>query len=143
MLKIKTSDFVRDTILFGIAIVLMLTANLMTVFGGSSWETAVDVLFFAIIMMNIAIFSSLIAHIRRDLTLLIFAVSYNVLLLGRVYVSWFGYHHKLLLLLEADDFPKLFQPFRLSRCRFCSFMRLTVPRDPFFTEGKQFYRKKG
>ena len=113
MLKIKTSDFIRDTILFGIAIVLMLTANLMTVFGGSSWETAVDVLFFAIIMMNIAIFSSLIAHIRRDLPLLIFAVSYNVLLLGRVYTSWFGYHHKLLLLLEADDFPKLFQALQI------------------------------
>nr|WP_319488366.1 O-antigen polysaccharide polymerase Wzy family protein [uncultured Caproiciproducens sp.] len=113
MLKIKTTDFIRDTIFFGIAILLMFTANLLTVFGGSFWETAVDVLFFAIITLNIAIFSSLIFHIRRDFALLIFVISYNVLLLGRVYTSWFGYHHKLLLLLEADDFPKLFQALQI------------------------------
>ncbi|NLG92875.1 MAG: O-antigen polysaccharide polymerase Wzy family protein [Clostridiales bacterium] len=109
MIKVKSEDLLRDTILFGITILLMLAANFFTVLGGDFWKTAVDVLFFAIISLNIAIAASLIRNVRRDFALLIFLLTYNVLLMGRVYTSWFGYHHKLLLLLEAADFPKLFQ----------------------------------
>ncbi len=113
MIKIKTEDFIRDIVLFGLTILILLVANLMTVFGGNYWKVAVDVSFFAIIMLNISIFCSLISHIRRDFALLIFVIAFNVLLLGRVYVSWFGYHHKLLLLLEAEDFPQLFQALQI------------------------------
>jgi len=113
MIKIKSLDFIRNMVLFGLTMSVFLAANLLTAFGGNYWETAVDVLFFAIILLNISIFSSLIAHIRRDFALLIFVIAYNVLLLGRVYVSWFGYHDKLLLLLEANDFPQLFEALQI------------------------------
>lgn len=113
MIKIKSEDFIRDAVLFGLTSLMLLVANLMTVFGGNYWKVAVDVLFYAIILLNISIFSSVIAHIRRDFALLIFVIAFNVLLLGRVYVSWFGYHHKILLLLEAEDFPQLFQALQI------------------------------
>ncbi|MCY1713076.1 O-antigen polysaccharide polymerase Wzy family protein [Caproiciproducens galactitolivorans] len=128
MIKIKSEDFLRDTILFGITILLMLTSNLLTVFG--VWNTAVDVLFFAILFLDVSIAASLIHNVRRDLALLIFLITYNVLLMGRVFTSWFGYHHKLLLLLEADDFQKLFQSLQLVAlslfCVYCAY-RLAGP----------------
>jgi oligosaccharide repeat unit polymerase len=113
MIKIKTKDFLRNTILFGIAILLGVFANVISLFGGNSFNTAVDIMFWAIIMLNIAIFSSILSNIRRDFALFIFAVSFNILLLGRVYVTWFGHHDKLLLLLEAENFSKLFQALQL------------------------------
>ncbi|MBE6829341.1 MAG: O-antigen polysaccharide polymerase Wzy, partial [Ruminococcaceae bacterium] len=141
MIKIKTSDFLRDTILFGITILLMFTANLMTVFGRA--ETAVDVLFFAVIMMNIAIISSLIVNIRRDFALLIFVGAYNILLLGRVYTSWFGYHHKLLMLLEADDFPKLFQSLQIVALSLFCVYGVYRAVGPFFYRRESAIRTKG
>ncbi len=141
MIKIKTSDFLRDTILFGITILLMFAANLMTVFGRA--ETAVDVLFFAVIMMNIAIISSLIVNIRRDFALLIFVGAYNILLLGRVYTSWFGYHHKLLMILEADDFPKLFQSLQIVALSLFCVYGVYRAVGPFFYRRESAIRTKG
>ncbi|MDF2632745.1 MAG: O-antigen polysaccharide polymerase Wzy, partial [Caproiciproducens sp.] len=113
MIKIKSLDFIRDTVLFGLTILVLLAANLLTVFGGDYWKTAVDVLLVGITLLNVSIFSSLIAHIRRDFALLVFVVAFNLLLLGRVYVNWIGYHHKFLLVLEAKDFPQLFQALQI------------------------------
>jgi len=113
MINIRSRDFMRDTILFGLTLLILLAANLITIFTGNYWKVAVDVLFYAIIMLNISIFSSIIANIRRDFALLVFVIAFNVLLLGRVYVSWFGYHDKLLSLLEADDFPQLFEALQM------------------------------
>ncbi|MBW7573397.1 O-antigen polysaccharide polymerase Wzy family protein [Caproiciproducens faecalis] len=141
MLKIKTSDFLRDTVLFGLTVILMFAANLMNVFGEN--EAAVDVLFFAIIMMNIAIICSLVAHIRRDFALLIFVGAFNVLLLGRVYTSWFGYHHKLLILLEADDFPKLFQSLQIVALSLLCVYGAYRAMGPFFYRRESVVRTNG
>ncbi len=111
MIKIKAMDFLRDTILFGLTVLLLFIANLITLFG--SWEAASNVMLVAIIFLNISIFCSLIKNIRRDFALLTFVVAYDTLLLGRVYVDWIGYYHKLLLLLEADGFPQLFQALQI------------------------------
>lgn len=108
MIKIKTADFLQDTIWFGLTALLLLTANLVAAFDGILWKTAVDVMLVAIIVLNIAICRSLIANIRRDFALLVFVGAFDLLLLGRVYVSWIGYSHKLLLLLEAQSYEKLF-----------------------------------
>ncbi len=113
MIKIKTTDFLRDTILFGPAVLLLLIANLTTVFGGSAWEVAANMVLIAIVFLNVAIFCSLIRNIRRDFALIVFMAAFDVLLLGRVYVSWLGYYHKILLLLEADGFPELFQALQI------------------------------
>lgn len=111
MIKIKANDFLRDTILFGLTVLLLLTSNLITLFG--SWEAAVNVMLVAIIFMNIAVFCSLIKNIRRDFALLIFIIAFDTLLLGRVYVEWITYYHKLLIVLEADGFPQLFQALQI------------------------------
>ncbi len=123
MIKIKSLDFIRDTVLFGLTILVILAANLLTAFGGNYWKTAVDVLLVGITLLNVSIFSSLIAHIRRDFALLIFVIAYNILLLGRVYVNWIGYHHKFSLVLEAKDFPQLFQALQIVAVSlFCVYM---------------------
>ncbi len=113
MLRIKTTDFLRDTILFGFTALLLLIANFMTVLGGSVWEAAVNTMLVAIIFLNVSIFFSLIKNIRRDFSLLIFMAAFDILLLGRVYVSWLGTYSILLSRLEADGFPQLFQALQI------------------------------
>lgn len=109
MIKIKTTDFLRDTILFGLTGLLLLIANFMTVLSGSAWETAANIMLVSIIFLNVSIFCSLIKNVRRDFAFLIFMVAFDVLILGRVYVSWIGYYNKYLQLLEADGLQQLFE----------------------------------
>jgi len=98
----------RDTIFFGLTILLLLTANLMTVFGGNGWQNGVNIMLVAIILLNVSICCSLISNIRRDFALFVFILAFDILLLGRVYNNWINYYHKILLVLEADSFENLF-----------------------------------
>ena len=98
----------RNTILFGTALILMLTANFLTAFGGFFYEIASNLMFAAIITLNLAIVCDLVPHVRRDFPFLIFVGTYNILLLGRVYVSFLAHYSEILYYLEAKDFFSLF-----------------------------------
>lgn len=113
MIKIKSSEFLRNTVLFGVTVLLAVTSELLNILGGSYCEAAISVILFAIILQNIAIFCDLLTNIRRDFPLFVFVSAFNVLLLGRVYVSYFGHYSLLLLLLEADSYANLFISLRI------------------------------
>ncbi len=143
MIKIKANDFMRDTILFGLTILLLLTANLMTVLGGSLWESAVNLMLIAIIVLNVSIFWSLIRNIRRDFALFIFMVAFDILILGRVYVSWIGYYHKYLQLLEADSLPQLFEALQaVAVSLLCVYLAYRLA-GPIFFRRETALREKG
>jgi oligosaccharide repeat unit polymerase len=143
MIKIKAKDFMRDAILFGITIVLLLAANLITVFGGSGWQTAVNIMLVAIIMLNVSIICSLVSNVRRDFPLLIFVFAFDTLLLGRVYNSWINYNHKILLLLEADSFENLFQALQIVAVSlFCIYLAYRLA-GPIFNKRETAIRERG
>lgn len=108
MTGFKISSTIRNTILFGLAFVMMVAAEVPAATGTGSFLNACDMMFIANILLNIAIITDLLFNIRRDFPLLMFICSFDVLLLGRVYVSFLGHHSDLLYYLEADNYKNLF-----------------------------------
>lgn len=108
MTGFKIKSTIRNTILFGLALVSIIVAGVPAATGTGSYQTASDMMFFANIMLNVAIIVDLLCNIRRDFPLLIFVGAFDVLLLGRVYVSFLGHHSDLLYYLEADNYKNLF-----------------------------------
>ncbi len=143
MIKIKANDFARDTVLFGLSLLLLLTANFITVFGGDCWKYGVNIMLVAIIMLNVSIFSSLITNIRRDFALLVFVGAFDLLLLGRVYNSWINYNHKILLLLEATSFENLFQALQVVTVSLLSVFLAYRMAAPIFAKREKAIRERG
>lgn len=143
MIKIKSGEFLRSVILFGVTALLFLTANFLPLFGDPLWGAALDVLLVGILFLDFAIFSSLIHNIRRDIAFLVFAVAFNILLLGRVYVSWIGYHHKYPDLLEADSLPHLFTALQVvALSLFFSYLAYRLS-GPLFYKRESALRERG
>ncbi len=143
MARFSAKDGFRNTILFGMTLLLMLTANFVTVLSGFFDEAAANLMFAANIMLNLAIVCDLVPHIRRDFPFLIFVGTYNVLLLGRVYVSFLAHYSDLLFYLEAKDFYSLFialQVVTLSLlCIYAGYQMV----GPFFAKREKMLREKG
>lgn len=108
MIGPKNNAALRNTLLFGATLLLMLVANLVPRFGDYYYETAADLMFAACVLLDISILCDLIPNIRRDFVLLVFVGTYNILLLGRVFVCYASGYADLLSLLEADSFENLF-----------------------------------
>jgi oligosaccharide repeat unit polymerase len=108
MAKWKTTRCLRNTVLFGTTALLILTANLLTVFGGFFYEPAVYVLFAANLLLNVSVFWDLGQHVRRDFPMMVFAGTFDILLLGRVYIAFFSDPGLLLYNLEATNYENLF-----------------------------------
>lgn len=143
MLKIKTTDMLRDTILFGFTALLFLTANFMRLLGDSLLESAANVLLVAIIFLNISIICSLIKHIRRDIAFFIFVMTFDVLLLGRVYVEWISYYSRYVSILEADGIPELFEALQVVAVSlFCVYLAYRLA-GPLFYKRECAMREKG
>ena len=106
MIGSKADAPLRNALSFGATLFLMLTANLVTLIG--NYEAAADLMFAACVFLDISILCDLIPHIRRDFALLVFVGTYNILLLGRVFVSYASDYADVVTLLEADSFENLF-----------------------------------
>lgn len=104
----KLKNCYRNTVLFGITVLMILTADLLTLFGNIFFEPASVLLFAANVVLNFSIIIDLLHHIRRDFPLLVFVGTFDILLLGRVYVSFFGHYSQILYFLEAENFQNLF-----------------------------------
>jgi oligosaccharide repeat unit polymerase len=104
--RLNAKHLIWDTIFFGTALCLMLTACLMAVVG--SEETAACTVFVANAVLNIAIFQNLFRNARRDFPLILFMFSYDLLLLGRVYSVFLRCYSMILSYLEAENFYNLF-----------------------------------
>lgn len=113
MAGMKTKDMVRDTVLLSAAVLLFLFAQFLSVLNVGAQEAAVKAMLVSIAALNVAVFACIFSHIRRDFALFVFMFAFNLLLLGRVYVSWIGNYEQILWLLEADGYPQLFQALRI------------------------------
>lgn len=113
MIKIKSGEMLRSTILFGLTGILFVFANLLPLLGDNLWEAALNILLVGIIFLNISIWCSLIKNVRRDIALLVFVAAFDILLLGRVYVAWIGNYDIYLSVLEAQGYPQLFQALQI------------------------------
>lgn len=143
MAGFEAKEGFRNTLLFGATVFLMLTAEFLTVFGELSYETAADVMLAADVLLNFAILCDLIPHIRRDFPFLVFVGTYNVLLLGRVYVSFAARYSDLLYSLEADDFQNLFAALRIvTLALFCAYAGYRLS-GPLFAKRERAIREQG
>ncbi len=107
--RLRSREVLRNALLFGAALVLLITANVLSQFGDAFQERAVYVLFAANVALNAAIIADLCIHIHRDFTMLVFVGAFDLLLLGRVYIAFLlKDRDDLLYNLEADSFRNLF-----------------------------------
>jgi oligosaccharide repeat unit polymerase len=133
----------RNTLLFGAAAVLMLAANFLTVFGGFYYESAACTMFAANLVLNVAILFDLCVNIRRDFPLLVFVGSFDLLLLGRVYVAFFSDYQDILYDLEADDFENLFGALRIVTLSLLCVYTAYRLAAPLFSGKEKAVREKG
>lgn len=106
--RLNAKNMFRNTILFGAALFLMFTACLMTVVNSAWDERAACTLFAANVVLNAAILLDLFRNIRRDFALIVFMLSFDLLLLGRVYSVFLLHYNTILPYLEADNFYNLY-----------------------------------
>lgn len=140
-LRVKTG--LRNTILFGSTLLLMLTANFLTTFGSFFYESAADLMFAANVLLNLSIFCDLIPQIRRDFPVLVFTGTYSILLLGRVYVAFFTDYKDILYNLEAENFRNLFTALQVvTLSMLCVFAAYRFS-GPLFGRREKLMKEKG
>jgi hypothetical protein len=143
MIQIRRGDFLRDVVLFGLTGLLFLAANLVPFMGAELWEAALNVTLVAILFLNISIFCSLIKHTRRDIAMLVFVAAFDILILGRVYVSWIQNYERYPTLLEAKGLPELFQALQIvALSLFCVYLAYRLA-GPLFRKREAAVRERG
>lgn len=142
MTGISAKSGFRNTILFGTTLLLMFSANFLTVFGGYYNEFAADLMFAANIVLNLAVISDLVCSIRQNFPFLAFVGTYNILLLGRVYVSFFAHYSDILYYLEAKNFYNLFMALQVvTMALLCIYLGYRLF-GPFFAKREKKIREK-
>lgn len=141
--RLSAKNILRNTILFGSAGLLMIAANLMMVLGGFFCETAACMMFAANVVLNVAIIFDLCKNIRRDFPMLVFTGSFDLLLLGRVYVAFFSDYKDILSDLEATDFRNLFQALQIVTFALLCVYAAYKLAAPLFFKREKAVREKG
>lgn len=143
MTEFSRKSSIRNTILFGTTLMLMLAANFLTALGGLLNQTAATMMFAANITLNLGIVCDLIPRIRRDFPFVVFVGTYNILLLGRVYVSFLAHYSDILYYLEAENYYNLFTALQVvTLCLLCIYLGYQLA-GPFFAEREKNIRTKG
>ncbi len=141
--RLNRKNTLRNTIFFGSAGILIILANLMMALGGFYYITANYVLFAANIALNIGIFIDILKNIRRDFPLLAFIASFDLLLLGRVYVAFFRGPKNLLYNLEAENFQNLFTALQIITVSLIVVYAAYKLSTPLFFKREKAIREKG
>ena len=108
MMHMKRTGAVLDVLSFGTAAALFLISALMRWMGSGYVSGAFYLMVIGTLVLDAGILFHSIFHIYRDIPFLLFAVSYTILLLGRVYYNSVYYSHKILTALEADNWENLY-----------------------------------
>ncbi|MCH3973041.1 MAG: O-antigen polysaccharide polymerase Wzy family protein [Oscillospiraceae bacterium] len=112
--RLRARSTLRNTLFFGVGGVLLIAANLMPIFNSFFYAGAVYVLLWANFILNIGILCDLCSHFRRDFPMLVFTLSFDLLLLGRVYIAfWAKDQADLLYNLEASSYENLFSALQI------------------------------
>ncbi len=113
MVQFHPKYLLRDTLLLGLSLALLVIAAFFAQPGGSWYSVAANVTLAGLSMLNVAMLIYELTDIRRRIPLLLFQASFNLLLLGRVYVTWLRDYDSRLLLLEADGYDSLYWSLQL------------------------------
>ena len=109
MLNNKAYSLLRDIVFLSITMISFILSNIFQYCGGSVFGvSSIDILIFSIIFLNMSILSFFIDNPKRHIAFIVFAFSFNTLLFGRVYTSYFTNYNEMLRLLEADTYENLF-----------------------------------
>ena len=141
--RLNARNTLRNTVLFGSALILMLTACLMTVLSSVYDENAACTIFAANVVLNVAIIVDLCKNIRRDFPMLIFTLSFDLLLLGRVYIVFFSNYDQVLNNLEADSFRNLYQALMIVTVALLAVYAAYKLSAPLFFRREKSIREKG
>ena len=139
---LSAGNSLRNTVLFGAFAVLMLVANLLAALGGAYQEAAVCVMFAANVALNVAVLADVFTNVRRDFPLLVFIASFDLLLLGRVYVSFLSDYEHVLYRLEAEDFGALFDALQIVTLAFFFVYAAYKLSAPLFVRREAALREK-
>ena len=141
--RLNAKNIFRNTVLFGSACILLLVACLMRALGGAYDENAVCTLFAANVILNVAVVFDLCKNIRRDFPMLIFTASFDLLLLGRVYIAFFSDYKDVLYDLEAYDFQNLYQALLIVTLAFLFVYTAYKLAAPLFFKREKAIREEG
>ena len=107
MNKPIVSFFIRDIILCSLSAALYITAIILNLCGCP--RLGADFILAAIITADISIAHFLLKQTKRNIVMIVFTVSYNVLLLSRVFTKWITDYHNLHTAIEADNVRSMFE----------------------------------
>ena len=109
MIHFERKTLLRDTLLFGLSLTLLIAATFFASFGGDMWFShAANTALAGTVTLNIAMLAYVFTDIRRRISLLLFQGPFNLLLFGRVYVSWIRDYENRLQLLEGKTFESIY-----------------------------------
>lgn len=141
--RINSRNLLRNTVLFGAAFVLLISAHLAMACGELYEGCAVCILFAANAALNLAVLLDICTHIRRDFPLLIFVLAYDLLLLGRVYAAFLTDFENVLYDLQADSYGNLFRSLEIvTAALFCVYAAYRLS-APLFFRRERAVREKG
>lgn len=109
MIHFERKTLLRDTLLLGLSLTLLIAATFVASFGGGVWfSRAANTALAGVVVLNIAMLAYVFTDIRRRISLLLFQGPFNLLLFGRVYVSWIRDYGNRLQLLEGETFESIY-----------------------------------
>ena len=109
MIHFERKTLLRDTLLLGLSLTLLIAATFVASFGGGVWfSRAANTALAGVVVLNIAMLAYVFTDIRRRISLLLFQGPFNLLLFGRVYVSWIRDYENRLQLLEGETFESIY-----------------------------------
>ncbi len=141
--RLSAGNTLRNTVLFGSALILMLAACLMTVLSSAYDESAACTMFAANVVLNVGILFDLCSNIRRDFPMLVFTLAFDLLLLGRVYLVFFGSYDRILYNLEAASFRNLYQALMVVTLSLLTVYAGYKLSTPLFFKREKAIREKG
>lgn len=141
--RLSVKNSFRNTILFGITMFLMFSANFFMVMGGYFYETAADMMLAANIVLNIAILWDLFLDVRRNFPMLVFVGSFDLLLMGRVYIAFFRNYSQILYYVEAENYENLFCALQIVTVSLLCVYAAYKLSAPLFAKKENKLRKEG
>lgn len=109
----------------------------------AAFEVAANFALWELVLCNLLLLLYIFRQVRQRVVLLLFQVCYNLLLLGRVYVSWATDYAHVKKLLEADSFSSIFLSLQILALGLLAIFAAYRVSGAFFRRREQRLQKQG